>query len=148
MHEIIYNRWFWLAVFNTGALIYIGYRYARLKEKFKEWELKTRMDAIKRSKTVIRATSMENVVPLLEGFPYQIGDMKLFGQPIDYVVFDGMNEYRDSNKEKEITIILADLKTGKAVKTPVQKAIQNAIENGRVRFEEWRVDENNKLIIR
>lgn len=109
---------------------------------------RAREDAIKRSKANIRGTVSEELVPMFEGFPYNTGDLKLYGKPIDYIVFDGMSEFRDENKEKEITIVFADLKTGKAVKTPVQKAIQNAIESGRIRFEEWRIDENNKLKIK
>jgi predicted Holliday junction resolvase-like endonuclease len=109
---------------------------------------KARQDAIKRSKANIRGIVSEELVPMFEGFPYSTGDLKLYGKPIDYIVFDGMSEFRDENKEKEITIVFADLKTGKAVKTPVQKAIQKAIEEGRIRFEEWRIDENNKLKIK
>ncbi len=106
-----------------------------------------RADAIKRSKRVIRAKVSEDLIPLFPGFPYELADLKLFSQPIDYIVFEGMSEFRDGNKAKELTIILADLKTGNAVKTPVQKEIMKAIDAGRIRFEEWRVDENNNLTI-
>lgn len=109
---------------------------------------RAKKDSVQKSKTVIRAFATESIVPVLDGFPYCISDLQLFGQPLDYAVFDGMTEFRDGNKEKEITIVFADVKTGNAKKNPVQNAIVKAIQNGRVRFEEWRIDENNKLTIK
>lgn len=142
------NILFWLCIL-LAILNFLSLRIRILEKKEYEKELDVvRKDSIKRSKSIIRATVNEEILPLFSEFPYQIGDLKLFGKPIDYIVFEGMNEFRDGNKDKEITIVFADVKTGNAVKTPVQKAIMKALENGRIRFEEWRVDENNKLIIK
>lgn len=149
MSEIINNIFFWSNVIVLGILIWIWIRWNRYKAKVrKEIETEIRKDSLKRSKSIIRGSVNEEILPLFSEFPYKISDLKLFGNPIDYVVFDGMSEFRDGNREKEISIIVADLKTGKASKTPVQNAIKRAIESGRIRFEEWRVDENNKLNIK
>ncbi|GEM_PF-1572445 len=137
-----------IAIFLAILCFYLLFDIDRIRKRHKgELEI-ARQTAIKQSKTTIRAQVSEEVLPLFSEFPYNIGDLKLFGKPIDYVCFEGMNEFRDGNKEKEITIIFADVKTGKAVKSPVQRAIKNAIDNGRIRFEEWRIDENNKLKIK
>lgn len=141
--EIIY--------FLLGAIMFGGgftIVIISLKNKHKKEIETSRKDAIKRSKSVIRAAISEDIIPLFPDFPYDLSDLKLFGKPIDYIVFDGMSEFRDGNKDKEITIVMADLKTGNAVKTPVQKAIMKAIQDGKIRFEEWRIDENNKLIVK
>lgn len=125
----------------TLAMVY-------LKGKHKKEIAKVRKDSVTRSKSVIRASISEDLIPLFPEFPYALSDLKLFSKPVDYIVFEGMSEFRDGNKEKDINIVFADLKTGNAVKTPVQKQIMKAIQEGRIRFEEWRLDEQNKLKIK
>lgn len=106
-----------------------------------------RANAIKKSKSVIRGQVSEQLIPLFPDFPYRIDECKFSGQPIDYIVFNGMNDIRDG-KEAIIDIILADVKVGQAQRTKVQNAIKNAIDNKRVRWETWRIGEDNKIKIK
>ena len=106
--------------------------------------------AIKQSKSVIKGQVNEHLIPLFPDFPYNLSECKMSGQPIDYIVFEGMDSYRDSVafKEPQISIIFADVKVGKAQKTKVQNGIKKAVEEGRVRFETWNITENNKIDIK
>ena len=136
-----------ISMFLLVILILTFFRISVLETRH-EKELKAaREDAVKRSKAITRGHVTQEVVPILNGFPYSMSDCKFSGAPLDYIVFDGMSEYRDGNKDKEITIIFADVKYGKAHKTPVQKEIVDAIKAGRIRFEDWKVDEYNKITI-
>ena len=106
-----------------------------------------RAEAIMQSKAVTRGQVTEHMLPLFPGFPYTMSDVKFSAQPIDYLVFEGMSTFRDG-KEAEISIILADVKVGSAQRTKVQNAIKKAVEEGRVRFETWTVDKDNKIKIK
>ena len=117
-----------------------------LSEKHNIEIIEERADAIKKSKAVIRGQFSEHMIPLFPDFPYSASDCKFSGQPIDYIVFNNMNSLRDG-KEAPVDIIFADVKVGKAQRTKVQNAIKKAVEQGRVRWETWRIDENNKIII-
>lgn len=107
---------------------------------------KHRSDAIKQSKAVIRGKVSEEFIPLFPDFPYNLSDCKFSGQPIDYLIFNGMSNVRDDSIG-EIEIIFADVKVNSATKTKVQRAIENAIKEGRVRFETWNI-KDNKIIIK
>jgi predicted Holliday junction resolvase-like endonuclease len=101
--------------------------------------------ALKSSRNTIRGKVSEEIIPLLPDFPYKIEDCKFFGMPADYIIFDGMNEFRDGNKEKEISIIFTDIKYNTAVLSPVQKQIKKAIEEGRVSWETIKLNKDFKI---
>lgn len=94
-----------------------------------------RKDAIEQSKNVIRGQINEELAPLFPDFPYSLKDCKFFGQPIDYVVI-GDDE-----------IIFAEVKTNKSRESKKQKRIKELINQGKVRFEVWRI-ENQQLKIK
>lgn len=142
-----------LTVFSILALIFVTWFFmghldrardeiARLSLEVQLKEQQARKESVKKSKEVIRGQVTEQLVPVLPGFPYNFSDVKFFGQPFDYVIFDGMTEFRDGNKEKEINIIFADVKTGSSVYSPVQNAIKKAITSGRIKVETFKVTDN------
>jgi len=118
-----------------------------LKNKQKKEIELARASSIKTSKAVIRGKIAEEFIPLFPDFPYSMGDCKFVGMPIDYLVFDGMSAVRNG-EDVPITIILSDVKTNTAQRSKIQNAIKKAAEEGRIRFETWKVDENKKLIIK
>ena len=120
---------------------------AMLMERHTVELLENRADAIKRSKAVTRGQLSEHMIPIFPGFPYSASDCKFSGQPVDYLVFKGMNDLRDG-KESIVEIVFADVKVGTAQRTKVQNAIKRAVEQGRVRWETWRIDDNNKIHIK
>lgn len=109
--------------------------------------LKERENAIKRSKDVTRGNISEEFIPLFPDFPYDLSECKFSGKPVDYIIYKGMNEVRDG-KEAIVEIIFADVKVGGAQRTKVQNAIKKALEEGRVRWETWRIGNDKKITIK
>jgi predicted Holliday junction resolvase-like endonuclease len=69
------------------------------------------------------------MAPLLPGFPYDPGDCRFVGKPIDFIVFQGMNEKNISE------VIFLEVKSG-ATKTlnDQEKKLRDAILAGKVRW--------------
>ena len=103
--------------------------------------------ALKQSRSVIRGQVTEEFIPLFKDFPYILSDCKFNSKPIDYLVFNGMSQYRDTGKG-EIEVVLADVKFNNSRSSAVQNAIKEAVEAKRVRFEVWSVDKDNNLKIK
>jgi predicted Holliday junction resolvase-like endonuclease len=109
----------------------IGELNSRLLEQKTDHEIKVkeeRKDAVATSRTILKGQLSEQLVPLLPDFPYQTGDCKFFGQPIDYIVFKGMA----AGQVEEIIIL--DVKTGNAKLNKVQRQIRDCVEDGKVTF--------------
>ncbi|MCR4741281.1 MAG: hypothetical protein K5866_00200 [Treponema sp.] len=93
-----------------------------------------RKDAIKRSKAVIGGQVAEQIAPLLPDFPSPIADARFIGKPIDFIAFPGLEE---SNKVKEILLI--EVKTGSSALSEREKEVRRAVEEGRVKYKEYRI---------
>lgn len=85
--------------------------------------------AIKQSQAVITGRVIEEVIPWWPKFPYNPRDVHHLGQPVDYVIFEGLQG------EGPISVVLADVKTGNAKLTDRQERIRDAIEHHRVRWD-------------
>lgn len=94
---------------------------------------KLRNDAIKRSKAVIGGQVVEQVAPFLPGFPGNPSDAKFLGKPVDFVLFSGL-----SDKDTVDEILFVEVKTGKSELSKREKGIRKAVEEGRVRYVEYR----------
>jgi predicted Holliday junction resolvase-like endonuclease len=91
-------------------------------------------DFTERSGRVRVGTTVEQLVPFMEEFPYDPSDARLLsGGPVDYVVFDGLS----AGKIRELVFL--DVKTGKARKSSPQKQVQDCADLGRVRFSIFQV---------
>ena len=106
--------------------------------KFKNLLKDGRIDAIKRSKAVINGQMVEQIAPFLPNFPCNPADVRFVGKPIDFVAFPGASE---NNEIKEVVFI--EVKTGNSVLSPREKEIKDAIQQGRVRYVEYRFDESS-----
>ncbi|MCA9486552.1 hypothetical protein H6501_00255 [Candidatus Woesearchaeota archaeon] len=94
---------------------------------------KERKDAVKKSRSVLTGQFSEQIAPYLPDFPVDPSECKFLGAPIDFVCFRGLNE-------REIEeIVFVEVKSQNARMTGTEKSIREAVENGRVRFEEYRV---------
>ena len=105
---------------------------------------KERTDAVDSSRNTLKGTISEQISPLLPEFysKYEPADARFLGSPIDYVIFKNMSKFQ--NKESDpIEVILLDIKTGKSSLTPLQKAIQKAVENQQVKFDVLKTDIDN-----
>ena len=107
--------------------------------------------AVKKSLNTSRATIKgriaEQFAPMLPEFNYLPSDAKFLGDPVDYVIFNGYTEWRDGNLAAEdIEVVLMDIKSGGARLSKGQLAIEQAVKQGRVRFETLRIQIDNELI--
>jgi predicted Holliday junction resolvase-like endonuclease len=128
------------AVFCLLSLILgilIGARHGRLKEAA-AWEghklegiVKARL---KQSRAVLGGLVSEQLAPLLPGFPYDPGDCRFVGKPVDFIVFKGMNQ-------KDISeVIFLEVKSGAAkALNDQEKKLRDAVQAGRVRWVEFGV---------
>ena len=100
-----------------------------------------RADAVDTSRAVLKGKIAEQLAPLLPGFleKYNPADARFIGSPIDYLIFRGMSRGKDS--VDEIEIVLLDVKTGNAGLNGIQKKIEKAAAEKRVRFDTLRIDE-------
>jgi predicted Holliday junction resolvase-like endonuclease len=115
--------------------IRIGTRQGRLKEaaEWKGGKLEGIVKArLKQSRAVLGGLVSEQLAPLLPGFPYDPGDCRFVGKPVDFIVFKGMNE-------KDITeVIFLEVKTGTAkTLNDQEKKLRDAIQAGRVSWVEF-----------
>ena len=120
-----------LAVILLFVVIVLLIYILQMKKQLPITVSKAEKDAQERSRPIIKGLVAEQIVPFLEDFKYNPADARFIGAPIDYVIFDGY-----SDKSDEITVVLADIKTGKrADLTSSQRKIRNAINEKRVKWE-------------
>ncbi len=101
-----------------------------------------RKETLDRSRAVLKGRIAEQIVPFLADFKHNPSDARFIGSPIDYVIFDGYTDVKDRRIDRPITVILADIKTGKIAElTSEQKRIKKAIEQKRVKWETIRLKE-------
>jgi predicted Holliday junction resolvase-like endonuclease len=85
--------------------------------------------AVAKSRIGHVAKITEQFAPLLPGFPnYNVKDVRWVGGEVDMIVWDGLEDGRD------VTVVLLDVKTGRASANARQRRIRDAVEAGRVRF--------------
>ena len=120
----------------------IGFVLGSLIQKLKNSSefKKQRKDAVNRSRAVLGGQFSEQLAPFLPGFPCNPGDVRFVGKPIDFVAFPGSAEGGDI---KEIYFI--EVKSSQSKLSPREKQIKLAVEQGRVKYLEYRIpDGNNK----
>lgn len=122
--------------FSIACMIFVTVviAYVTLLKKYKTLKSKSAYskDIARR---VIKGQLSEQLFPLLKDCPYLLSDMKFFGMPIDYVVFDGLS---DGDIRK---VIFIDIKTGNAKLSTNQESIKKAILEKRIDWETWHIDD-------
>lgn len=91
-------------------------------------------ESLNRSRAVLKGQIGEQLAPLLPEFPFHPGDVRFVGGVVDLLVFVG---YHAGQIDE---VVLADVKTGGARLTPIQRQVAQAIEEGRVRFATIRIE--------
>lgn len=125
-----------LLLFALLGLI-LGYL---LGTKFTEQRLQQeiplqREDAIARSRAALSGKFSENLAPYFPDFPFAPTELRWLGNPVDYVVFKGM----DNNRIDEIVFL--EVKSGKSQLTGREKQIREAVQEKRISWKEYRVAE-------
>ncbi|MGQ0534675.1 MAG: Holliday junction resolvase-like protein [Methanobacteriota archaeon] len=86
----------------------------------------------RRSLAVRHGTTLEQLAPFLEGFPYDPRGFRFLGNPVDGIHFG------------EDEILFLEFKSGEARLSDRQKRIRGLVEDGRVRFVELRLTSGSR----
>ena len=133
-----------LVIFAVLCLIFlfagrkIGLEQGRRQERH-EWE-SHRLEEIvknrlKQSRAVLGGLVSEQMSPLLPGFPFDPGDCRFVGKPVDFIVFRGMNEKNISE------VIFLEVKSGKSRNLNDQeKKLKDIIQAGKVGWAEFDIN--------
>ena len=113
----------------------IGLDQGRKQER-REWEggrieeiVKSRL---KQSRAVLGGLVSEQMAPLLPGFPFDPGDCRFVGKPVDFIVFKGMNEKNISE------VIFLEVKSGSGRNLNEQeRKLRDVVQNQKVSWVEF-----------
>lgn len=92
-----------------------------------------RSDAVRRSRSVIEGQVAEQLAPWLPDFPFDPGDVRFIGKPVDFIAFKGSS----TGKIEEVAFV--EVKTGTSGLSGVERSLRDAIEEGRVAWYEYRL---------
>ena len=127
-------------------LIYIFYKVGIKQgssQKELEWQEKIpqmQKAVAEHQRAGIKGKVTEAFAPFLPGFPYKASECKFIGDPIDYLVFEGLDE-RDIKG-----VHLVEVKEGESKLSKHQKQIKDLIDSldsKKVTFKEFRFDSEN-----
>lgn len=79
-----------------------------------------------RSVAVKLGKTVEKVIPVLQGFPYDLVDCRPVYDPIDYIVFQGLSQ----GALRMVDFV--DVKTGSSALSRVQRQVRDSVNDGRV----------------
>ena len=123
-----------------GLLVFVVWKYLNLKYRFdielekalRKREEAIRVDAIKRSSSVILGKVGERLAPVVafKANGLDPRDARFIGDPVDYVVFSGLKE----GKPEKIWFV--EVKTGKSKLSSVEKKIKSVVEAKKVGWKE------------
>ncbi len=116
------------------ALVRVWSSYVRLRETFRQEVQAGRKDAVQRSRSVTAGKVLEQLVPYLPHFPYNPKDARFIGSPIDFLVFDGLDQDRVDQ------VVFVEVKTGSSSLSTRERRVRDAIQDGRVVWRELRVE--------
>ncbi len=91
-----------------------------------------REDAILRSQAVITGRVSEQLLPFLPGFRFNPKDARFLGSPVDFVVFDGLDEGALRR------VLFVEVKTGDADLSARERQVRDAVLGGAVEWIELR----------
>jgi predicted Holliday junction resolvase-like endonuclease len=102
--------------------------------------------SVNQSRSTLKGQIAEQMAPMLPGFEYAPADARFLGDPVDYVVFAGRSVFAgDRESSEDLEVVLLEIKQGQSNLSSVQRAIAQAVEDGRVRFEICRVAEDGTV---
>lgn len=91
-----------------------------------------RLDAVRRSQAVTVGRVFEQLVPYLPEFPFNPKDARFLGSPVDFVVFDGLDDGQVRR------IVFVEVKTAAADLSTRERRVREAVSAGRVEWRELR----------
>lgn len=126
-----------IGLFLLGIFVayFVGHKVGEFR-KNRHWENELpnhRKDAVQKSRAVLSGQFSEQLAPYLPDFEFKPTECRFLGKPVDFIAFKGIDR-------KEIEeVVFVEVKSGGAKLSNVEKSLKKAIDNGRVRFEEYKV---------
>lgn len=119
------------------------------RKDFEAWKVSFEKDTIpkikkqtlERSRNTIRGIATEHLAPVMQN-KYNPKDFRHLGNPIDFIVFDGLSDVLDKKTDEIVSIILLDVKTGNSKLNKSQRRIRDALNAGKIKFEVYNPDKN------
>lgn len=108
------------------ALMYAAMRGARRAQDI-------RRNAVSQSRAVTRGQVFEQFAAYFPAFEFNPKDAQFLGKPVDFVVFDGLDEGELRR------IVFVEIKTGGAALSTRERRIRDAIRRGDVEWRELRL---------
>lgn len=138
MHELLNGKF--IFCISMICMMLTGFVLGRIVQKLKNVSefKKQRKDAVNRSRSVLGGQFSEQIAPFLPGFPCNPGDVRFVGKPVDFVAFPGCAEGSDIEE-----IYFIEVKSGQSKLSPREKQIKLAVEQGRVKYFEYRIPDGN-----
>lgn len=93
-----------------------------------------RSDAVVRSRAVLSGQFSEQLAPVLPDFKYNPSDLRFIGKPVDFIVFNGLSNGKISD------VVFLEVKSGDSKLNSNQRDLKKVIEDGKVKWDEYRVD--------
>tara|TARA_B100000029_G_C17424721_1_gene905619 strand:- start:257 stop:721 length:465 start_codon:yes stop_codon:yes gene_type:complete len=113
------------------------------QNQFDAWcitkEKEIRKDSVARSRNIIRGQATEHLAPLMME-EYSLKDYRFLGNPIDFIIYNGLGDVADGKSDTIESIIFLDIKTGKSRLSKIQRRIRDCIRNGNVEFRVYNPD--------
>jgi predicted Holliday junction resolvase-like endonuclease len=141
--QVLYDRW------RDVDITYIREEQNRLatadaKLRFDQWlqdkEKQIREDAISKSQAVTMGKVTEHFIPYLPEFGYNPQDARFIGNPIDFVVFDGLSE---GNLRQ---VVFVEVKTGTSALSKRERWVRDVVRQGKITWEQIKSKNQASLI--
>ena len=95
----------------------------------------------RRAKLLHLGKITEHFIPYLPDFAYNPKDARFLGSPIDFIVFDGLNDGEVKG------IVFVEVKTGSSALSTRERRIKDAVQSGRVAWLELRPQLETESVI-
>lgn len=124
-------------VVAVGIIVWLAVTGVSYRARYKHTDAdltEARADAVSRSRSVVSGKVQEHLAPLFPEFLQRFNprDAIFLGNPLDFVVFDGLNETEDTDVRR---VVFVEVKTGRASLSKRERRVRDAIEAGRVGYE-------------
>lgn len=118
---------------------YVAENETKVQQRIEE----ARKESVDRSRTSLKGKIAEQMAPILPEFiaNYEPADARFIGSPIDYIIFKNMSKNSSELKEP-LEIVILEVKSGNSTLTKIEKAVKDAVDNRRVRFEALKIQAN------
>ena len=126
-----------VAIISFAVYRLLSRRAAELKFlKWKEEELSKEIaKALSSQRAVIKGKISEQLFPILQREIGSLSDFRFLGNPIDYIVFEGLSEAREG-VDRDVNIKFIELKTGSSSLNKAERKVKEAIDSKRVEWKE------------